>query len=374
MLDIQKIYYKNNIVKNFKMKLTLKIKLIPDVKQRELLLDTLKQANFQCNVISNIAWENKVFNQFKLHKECYYVVKNNSSLSSQLIVRCISKVCDSYKIDKKTKRVFNEYGAIAYDSRILSYKNNQVSIWSVGGRLKIPFKCHNEKYLPYIKGEADLIFKNDNFFLFQTVEIPEENVDDVEDFIGVDFGINKLVCASNGYEYDGKQLKKYKDKKRKVRASIQAKNTRSSRRLLKRLSGRENRHNTIINHTISKKLVNLAKQENKGLVIEDLKGIRKGKTNKTTRTLVANWSFYQLREMLEYKAKLQGVKLIVVSAKYSSKSCNVCNKIGVRNGAKFSCSCGFEGCSDRNAAINLQKLGVCVNNPDKSAELLVCAI
>lgn len=356
------------------MKLTLKIKLLPNASQRESLLNTLKEANAQCNIISKVAWERKVFNQFKLHKECYYNIKETSKLSAQLIVRCISKVADAYKIDKKVKRVFNDYGAIAYDSRILSYKNNQVSIWSFDGRLKIPFKCHNEKYIPYIKGEADLVFKNDNFFLFQTVEIPEEDVNDVEDFIGVDFGINAVVVASNGYQYDGKQLKKYKEKKRKVRASIQAKNTRSSHRLLKRLSGRENRHNTLINHTISKQLVNLAKQERKGLVIEDLKNIRKKKTNKTTRTLVANWSFYQLRSMLEYKAKMNGVPLITVLPHYSSKACNICNKIGVRKGTVFSCSCGYNGNADFNASKNLQKLGLCVNKPDKSAELLVCAI
>lgn len=355
------------------MKLTLKIKLLPNASQRESLLNTLKEANTQCNIISNVAWEKKVFNQFKLHKECYYNIKETSKLSAQLIVRCISKVADAYKIDKKVKRVFNDYGAIAYDGRILSYKNNQVSIWSLDGRLKIPFKCHNEKYIPYIKGEADLVFKNDNFFLFQTVEIPEEDVDDVEDFIGIDLGINAIATASNGYQYDGKQLKKYKDKKRKVRASIQAKNTRSSHRLLKRLSGRENRHNTLINHTISKQLVNLAKQERKGIVIEDLKGVRKKKTNKTTRTLVANWSFYQLRSMLEYKAKMNGVPLITVLPHYSSKACNICNKIGVRNGAVFSCSCGTFN-ADENAAKVIRKLGLCVNKPDKSAELLVCAI
>jgi putative transposase len=202
------------------MKLTLKIKLLPNATQKASLLNTLKEANTQCNVISNVAWERKVFNQFKLHKECYHNIRETSKLSAQLVVRCISKVADAYKIDKKVKRLFNDYGAIAYDSRILSYKNNQVSIWSLDGRLKIPFKCHNEKYIPYIKGEADLVFKNDKLFLFQTVEIPEEDIDDVEDFIGVDFGINKLVVASNGYEYDGKQLKKYKEKKRKVRASI----------------------------------------------------------------------------------------------------------------------------------------------------------
>ena len=72
------------------------------------MLNTLKEANTQCNVISNVAWEKKVFNQFKLHKDCYYNIKETSKLSSQLIVRCISKVADAYKIDKKVKRFFND--------------------------------------------------------------------------------------------------------------------------------------------------------------------------------------------------------------------------------------------------------------------------
>jgi hypothetical protein len=52
----------------------------------------------------------------------------------------------------------------------------------------MPFVCHNPKYLPYIKGESDLVYKKGKFYLFQTVDIPDEDVDDVEEFIGVDFG------------------------------------------------------------------------------------------------------------------------------------------------------------------------------------------
>ena len=47
-----------------------------------------------------------------------------------------------------------------------------VSIWAIG-RLNIP-----PKYLPYIKGEADLVYKKGKFYLFQTVEVPEEDVED----------------------------------------------------------------------------------------------------------------------------------------------------------------------------------------------------
>ncbi len=57
---------------------------------------------------------------------------------------------------------------------------------------KIDFVCHNPAYLPYIKGEADLVYKKGKFYLFQTVDVPEEDVEDVEEFIGVDMGLLEL--------------------------------------------------------------------------------------------------------------------------------------------------------------------------------------
>lgn len=170
------------------MKLTLKIKLLPSEQQADLLLKTIKEANIACNAISDIAWERKAFQQFKLHRESYHAIKNTFNLSSQIIVRLVSKVADAYKLDRKTKRIFRELGGISYDNRILTYKpDNIVSIWAIGGRLKIPFVCHNTKYLPYIKGESDLLYKKGKFYLFQVVDIPDEDIDDVEEFIGVSF-------------------------------------------------------------------------------------------------------------------------------------------------------------------------------------------
>ncbi len=73
----------------------------------------------------------------------------------------------------------------------------------------------------------------------------------------------------------------------RVRANVQAKHTRSSRRLLRRLAGRERRYQTHLNHCISKTLVQDAVRENAVLAFEDLSGIRQslnGKCrNKTER-------------------------------------------------------------------------------------------
>jgi hypothetical protein len=196
-----------------------------------------------------------------------------------MIVRCISKVADSYKLDKKTKRIFKPFGAITYDSRIMSYTNKGISLWTVNGRQTFQFVCHNINYLPYIKGEADLIYKKDKFFLFQTVEIPDEDITDVEEFIGFDFGQVDIVHSSEDKVYQAEWLNKYREKQQKIRSSIQSKGTkgkthsmkRGCAKLLKRLSGKEKTTATIINHTISKNIVLDCKSKGKGIAIEDLK-------------------------------------------------------------------------------------------------------
>ena len=351
------------------MKLTLKIKLLPSKEQADLLLETMKEANTVCNAISSVAWEKKVFNNFKLHHEVYHDYKARFNLSSQMLIRCIAKVADSYKLDKKTKRTFKPLGSIAYDSRIMTYKpDNIVSLWCLGGRQKIEFVCHNKKYIPYIKGEADLVYKKRKFYLFQTVDVPEEDVNDVESFIGVDFGIKTIAHTSDNIDYSADGINDYREHRQKVRSSIQAKCTRSSRKLLQRLSGKERTHASIVNHTIAKSIVQSAKEQGKGVAIEDLTGIRftSKRRNKKFRTKLGKWNFSMLRQYIEYKALLNGVKVIVVNPRYTSQTCNVCNHIGKRTNKRFECAnCGEKTDADLNASKVIASLGMSIDHPER---------
>jgi len=359
------------------MKLTLQIKLLSTEEQSKFLLNTIKEANKACNIISDIAWDKQIFNQFKLHHECYHLIRNCIKLSAEIVIRCISKVADSYKINKKVKSVFKPLGGITYDSRILSYRpNNIISIWTTEGRIKIPFVCHNTKYLPYIKGEADLVFKKDKYYIFQTVEVPEDKITNVEEFIGCDFGQTDIVSLSDRTNYNSKQLKEIRKKYSKIRTSVQSKGTKGSKKLLKRLSGREHRFVTITNHTISKQIIQKAKEENKGIAIEDLTYIRRTAKPKSRqqKTELNRWSFYQLRNFLTYKSKLNGVPLIIVPPAYTSQMCNNCFHIGDRNGKYFRCkNCGNIGDADVNAARNIATWGCIVNQPEKSS-MLSCTL
>lgn len=311
------------------MKLTLKLKLLVTPSQSASLLETMVCANKACNDISGVAFKNKIYNKYKLHHQTYYSIKNKFNLTAQVVVRCISKVADSYKIkNKQVKRVFSKFSSIPYDSRILRYKkNNFVSIWSIKGRLEIPFTCYNSMFYAHKEGEADLVYKNKKFYLYQTVQITEKPLRQNKEFIGCDFGLKNICTTSYKKVYSGKWLNNYREHKQKIRSSIKAKadsskrsTRRNCRKLSKRLSGREKTTAKIINHTISKEIVKSAKNSNRGIAVEDLTNIliTSKRRNKSFRTKVGSWGFASLRNKITYKAKLNGVKLVIVDGAYTS--------------------------------------------------------
>ena len=358
---------------------------MPTKEQEKLIIDTMKEVNTVCDAISEMAFSKKIYNQYKIHHEIYHPFKSKYKLSAQVLVRAISKVCDAYKIDKKVKRVFRPLGAITYDSRILTYKKEVASIWLLGGRQKIPFVCHNRNYLPYIKGEADLVYKKGRFYLFQTIEVPEEEVKDIEEFIGCDFGLTTIITTSDGINHSAEWLNTYREHRQKVRSSIQAKadtskrsTKRNCRKLSKRLSGKERTTANLVNHTISKSIVASAKEQGKGISIEDLTNIRftSKRRNKKFRTKLGKWNFADLRAKLEYKALLNGVKLVVINPAYTSQTCSVCKHIGKRTNKVFKCTnqnCEVDTIdADFNASKVIALLGVAIDQPER--QTMFCSI
>src|SRR5918911_2173816 len=103
------------------MRLTAAIQLLPTPEQADALRRTLETANAACDYISQVAWQSKTFRQFAIHKLTYQAARETFGLAAQLAVRCIAKVADAYKLDRKTQRTFQPHGAVPYDDRILSF-------------------------------------------------------------------------------------------------------------------------------------------------------------------------------------------------------------------------------------------------------------
>jgi len=300
------------------MKLIVNLKLKPLESQHNDLLQTLERSNEACNWISEQAFTNKVFKQFNIHKIVYLSAKDKFSLSAQMVIRAISKVADSYQIQKQKQTEFRKHGSVAYDSRILTFKSgDKVSLWTLNGRQTIPFVCgeHQRKLLPFLKGEVDLIYRKGQFFLNAVCDIEEAPFRDSIDTLGIDCGIVKLATDSDGESFSGEKVEQVRNRFHNQRAQLQSKGTRSAKRKLKRISGRQSNFQKDTNHVISKAIISKAKCTNRSIKLEDLSGIRTGvKVRKSQRSRLANWGFYQLQQYIEYKGKRDGIKIEFVDA------------------------------------------------------------
>jgi len=353
------------------MKLTAKVKLITDIEQIKNLKETMLIANKACNFISEKTWQSKIFGQYNLQKLLYYEVKEKFSLSAQVVIQCIVKVVDAYKLDKRKQRKFKPLGAITYDSRIINwYIDKQfVSIWTIGGRLKIFYASgkRQKELLKSQQGETDLVFIDRHFYLHSTCNIEEPELQDFSDIIGVDRGIKNIATLSTGDNFASNHLLSLRCRYRKIRTKLQKIGTVSAKRLLKKRNKKEHHFATHINHVISKAIVAIAKDTKCIIALENLKGIKTRTTvRKKQRATHHSWGFYQLASFIEYKAKLIGIPIIYVDPRNTSRECFSCGYIDKANRKSqnsFSCTkCGYTADADINAARIISRRGK-VNYP-----------
>lgn len=345
------------------MNLTLMVKLRPTPEQSATLLETMERFNTACNAIAEIAFRERTANKIRLQKLVYRDIRERFGLSAQMAVRAISKVAETYKRDKSKKPVFRPHGAIVYDQRLLSWKGlDRVSILTLRGRQIIPvvFGAYQAARLKRIRGQADLIYRDGAFYLAAVVDVPEPPTDEPGDWLGVDLGIVNITADSDGETHSGGHLNGLRKRYAKLRARLQAKGTKSAKRLLKKRRRKEQRFARNTNHVISKRLVAKAKGTVRGIALEDLKGIRSRITaKKAQRRVQHSWAFHQLRSFIEYKARLAGVPVILVDPRNTSRTCPACGhvaKANRRTQALFCCvSCGFAGPADTIAAGNIAR-------------------
>lgn len=338
------------------------MKLLPSPEQANALRKTLEVANTACNYISTQAWDSKTFRQFPIHKLTYYNVKEIFQLTAQVVVRCISKVADAYKLDKKTKRTFKPHGAIAFDSRILTYKLDrmELNIWTVEGRQKMSFAC-GKRQLELLKaqhGESDLCLIKGNFYLMVVCDVETPKPIDVAGVLGVDLGIVNIASDSDGGGFSGASIEGNRRKFVHRRSNLQKKQTKSAKRKLKKISGIQSRFQKITNHAISKSIVKIAYDTHRAIALEDLGGIREAPVKgRKQRARHANWSFYQLRQYISYKAERMGVPVIFVDPRNTSRTCPECgcvDKANRKSQSVFLCiQCGFSANADYVAAVNI---------------------
>ncbi len=336
----------------------MQVQLRATPRQKAALERTLRAANAACDWLSAYAFETKTFGQYALHQVAYAGCREQfGALSSQVVVRCIAKVADAYKVDRETLRTFQPLGAIAYDARILSWRDDVASIWTVDGRQRIPVVCgeRQRELLTYERRETDLVLCNGRYYLFVTVDVPAAEEREVRGWLGVDVGVVNIATTSDGANYAGKALNATRARANRLRRRLQQTGTKSAKRLLKKRRSKEARFARHVNHCISKQIVTAAERTARGIALENLEGIRaRIRASRSQRRVLHSWAFGDLQEKIAYKARLAGLPICYVDPRNSSRECRVCGhteKANRKTRDLFACrACGHSADADANAA------------------------
>src|SRR6266480_8068789 len=266
------------------MKQTMLVKLVPTEEQHHALLETMHAFNKAADYAASVAWASKTANKFALQKLVYGELRTTYKLPAQLAIRCISKATEAYKRDRSIKPAFRPEGAIIYDPRVMAFKGiDTVSLLTLSGRVLVPFLfgAYQQARMDAIKGQADLIYRKGTFYLAVTLDVPTPEPVDSSEILGVDLGIVNLATDNTGESFSGELVERNRKRHQVLRQRLQKRGTKSAKRHLKKLSGREARFKKNTNHVIPKRIVHKARTAGQGIAIEELRHIR----TRTERTV-----------------------------------------------------------------------------------------
>ena len=356
--------------------LTAKLKILPDLSDAQLLIDTMHAYSAACDLVSDYVYKFHDLSISSLNRELYHLIRQRFGLRSQMAQSVLRTVVARYKtiltnqnqwIKPKFRRpqldlVWNRDYSLNRDRTLFSVNTLQ-------GRIKVPFHVEGVD-IDGRFGTAKLVCRHGRFFLHVPVtkEIDELSLSEATNVVGIDRGIRFLAVSydSQGKSafFSGAVVKQKRAHYKALRKELQQVRTPSSRRKLKAIGQRENRWMRDVNHCISKALVR-NNPEGTLFVLEDLTGIRAAteRVRVRNRYVSVSWAYYDLQQKLVYKALKNHQSVITVDPAYTSQTCPKCGHVSRANRDKkkhiFCCGhCGYTSNDDRIGAMNLHRMGM----------------
>ncbi len=222
-------------------------------------------------------------------------------------------------------------------------------------------------------------------FLLMVVNIPQEHVElNKRIVVGVDLGLNVPAYVATNITDERKAIgdrehflntrmafqRRYKSLQR-LKGTAGGKGRAKKLEPLERL--RQAEHNWVHtqNHLFSREVVNFAVQTHAATIhLEDLSGFGKdgdGNADERKEFVLRNWSYYELQNMITYKAAKYGIKVEKIRPAFTSRTCSCCGHEGFREGVTFICEnpeCkqfGEKAHADYNAARNIANSNDIIN-------------
>jgi IS605 OrfB family transposase len=330
----------------------------------------MRQFTASFNAVCRVGWEQRRGNAYTLHRLTYRDCKTASpSLVSDLHVQARQKAAEAVRsalARKKNGRKVSCPRTVLCPPRYnrhtfrLDWDAATIILSTTAGRLAIPF--HLPKYAAYAVGNpvatADLIYRKGRFYLHVVVDLPPVEVPDTGPTIGVDLGVNRPAVTSDNRFHGKRHWREVVNRTFRLRRALQANGSKSAKRHLRRLAGREKRFRRDCDHVLSQSILQ-GLPAGTTIVVEKLSHLRshvKCRRGEGKRRLHA-WSFAQLRALLEYKAEAKGCRVVEIDPRYTSQRCHACGHIeraNRRSQSEFCCQqCGHRQNADLNGAKNV---------------------
>jgi putative transposase len=381
------------------MERTIVVQLNPTPEQARILKKTLEQHTACFNAVAHEGFTTSCSNGVELHKRTYYPLRAEyPALPAQLVCAARVKATEAVKsaltwkgkqekaYPKKVERAkkqgkpipafkpvstpHSEMACIRYDQRSswVKWDANMCSLATVNGRVELPFTvpAHLTRYVGNKTCSADLCFHKGRYSLHIVVSLPEPMITSSAEVVGVDLGLNRPAVTSNRHFLGEKRWKEQERRTFRLKRKLQAKGTRSAKRHLKKLSGKQFRRRKDHDHVLSKRIVQHT-PTGATIVLENLKNIRetskmgRGKDASKKRDIkrrLHSWSFAQLYAFVEYKAEAHGIRVVKTDPRHTSQECSRCHfqhRSNRRSQSLFKCrECGYTLNADLNAAYNIR--------------------
>lgn len=307
------------------------------------------------------ALKERTWNKNKAHKDLYADLRlQYPNVPSALLQTIRDNAMEAVKATKfKRNPKKKPTSGLRYDKRTMTLRGYQLTLSCIGKRekliLTVPehFKEIFETWdfcggtLTYSKHSKQFWVR----LVFETADVPQVT----GDIQGIDRGLYHQAVTSDGQFFSSSKIRGVQRRYLYNRRKLQQKGTRSAKRRLKAMSGREKRFMKDTNHCVSKKLANQP-----GIavfVVENLSSIRTQRRGKKMNKWLGSWAFYQQEQFLAYKAEALGKRVVHQDPRYTSQKCNVCKHIRRtnRNKSRFCCkNCGHQTHADLNAARNVR--------------------
>ncbi|MFX1538905.1 MAG: hypothetical protein ACFFDI_32355, partial [Promethearchaeota archaeon] len=215
------------------------------------LLETISVYNKVVQHVIDVGWSKRTFNKNKLHTDTYQEVRHKYPKLQSSLVQCARDMAsdmlkrENFQHNKPIKKVLS---GIRYNQRTFTpfLETGEISISTLRGRKR--YQLVIPRYFqPYVKRGRIISLtlcynkKRMKIIAYLTMELPDIPVEEPTTFLGVDRGIKRIAVCSNNTFYPTKHILTVKWKYQQLRKSLQSKGTRSAKRKLKVISGRERR-------------------------------------------------------------------------------------------------------------------------------------